>query len=168
MLAWRLCASVFAMKLVVGLGNPGKRYDGTRHNVGFAVIDALAAAPGVGGFQDRFDADVAEWREDGDKILLVKPETFMNLSGQAVRPGRGLLPDRRDRSAGRLRRHQTCRSASCASGHAARTAATTDCATFSTTWARPSTPACGSASMCPRRRTRSITCSASSSRARSR
>ena len=73
------------MKLVVGLGNPGKKYDGTRHNVGFAVIDALAAAPDVGGFQDRFDADLAEWREDGDKILLMKPQTFMNLSGRAVR-----------------------------------------------------------------------------------
>jgi peptidyl-tRNA hydrolase, PTH1 family len=73
------------MKLIVGLGNPGKRYDGTRHNVGFAVIDALAAAPGVGGFQDRFDADLTEWREDSDKILLMKPQTFMNLSGKAVR-----------------------------------------------------------------------------------
>lgn len=73
------------MKLVVGLGNPGKKYDGTRHNVGFAVIDLLAAAPGIGGFQERFDADIAEWREDADKILLMKPLTFMNLSGQAVR-----------------------------------------------------------------------------------
>ena len=73
------------MKLVVGLGNPGKRYDGTRHNVGFAVIDALAKAPGVGSFQSRFDADVAEWHEDAEKILLLKPQTFMNLSGRAVR-----------------------------------------------------------------------------------
>jgi PTH1 family peptidyl-tRNA hydrolase len=73
------------MKLIVGLGNPGKRYDGTRHNVGFAVIDALASAPGVGAFQDRFDADLAEWHDDGDKILLLKPQTFMNLSGRAVR-----------------------------------------------------------------------------------
>ena len=73
------------MKLVVGLGNPGKRYDGTRHNVGYAVIDALAAGPGVSGFQDRFDADIAEWRDDQEKVLLVKPRTFMNLSGRAVR-----------------------------------------------------------------------------------
>jgi peptidyl-tRNA hydrolase, PTH1 family len=73
------------MKLVVGLGNPGKKYDGTRHNVGFAVVDAVAAGPGVGGFQDRFNAAVAEWHEDGDKILLIKPATFMNLSGRAVR-----------------------------------------------------------------------------------
>lgn len=73
------------MKLVVGLGNPGKRYDGTRHNVGFAVVDKLAAAPGVGSFHERFDADLAEWHEDGDKVLLMKPLTFMNLSGRAVR-----------------------------------------------------------------------------------
>jgi PTH1 family peptidyl-tRNA hydrolase len=73
------------MKLVVGLGNPGKKYDGTRHNVGFAVVDALAAGSDVGGFQDRFDAEVAEWREREDKVLLMKPQTFMNLSGKAVR-----------------------------------------------------------------------------------
>ena len=73
------------MKLVVGLGNPGKRYDGTRHNVGFAVIDTLAAAPGVGKSQARFDAEVAEWFEDGEKVLLMMPQTFMNLSGRSVR-----------------------------------------------------------------------------------
>jgi PTH1 family peptidyl-tRNA hydrolase len=73
------------MKMVVGLGNPGKKYVGTRHNVGFAVLDALAQGPGVNGFQDRFDAQVAEWLEDGEKILLLKPETFMNLSGRSVR-----------------------------------------------------------------------------------
>jgi len=73
------------MKLVVGLGNPGKKYDGTRHNVGYVVIDSLAAGPDVGGFSERFDADIAEWRSDDDKILLMKPLTFMNLSGRAVR-----------------------------------------------------------------------------------
>jgi PTH1 family peptidyl-tRNA hydrolase len=73
------------MKVIVGLGNPGKKYDGTRHNVGFAVVDSLAMGPGVSNFQSRFDADVAELQEDGDKILLVKPETFMNLSGRCVK-----------------------------------------------------------------------------------
>ncbi len=73
------------MKLVVGLGNPGKRYDGTRHNVGYAVIDLLAAGPGVGGFQDRFDAQVTEFQDGDQKVLLQKPETFMNLSGRSVR-----------------------------------------------------------------------------------
>jgi PTH1 family peptidyl-tRNA hydrolase len=73
------------MKIIVGLGNPGRKYDGTRHNVGFAVLDALAAGPGVSSFQSRFEADVAEWREGDEKVLLVKPATFMNLSGRAVR-----------------------------------------------------------------------------------
>jgi PTH1 family peptidyl-tRNA hydrolase len=75
----------FAMKMVVGLGNPGKKYTGTRHNVGFAVVDALAEGPGVGRFQNRFDAELAEWLEGSEKVLLLKPETFMNLSGRAVR-----------------------------------------------------------------------------------
>ena len=73
------------MKLVVGLGNPGKRYDGTRHNVGFALIDFLAKGPGVGSWQDRFDGEICEWHEGSEKILLLKPMTFMNLSGRAVR-----------------------------------------------------------------------------------
>jgi PTH1 family peptidyl-tRNA hydrolase len=73
------------MKMVVGLGNPGKKYTGTRHNVGFAVVDALAEVPGVGRFQNRFDAELAEWLEGSEKVLLLKPETFMNLSGRAVR-----------------------------------------------------------------------------------
>src|SRR5579884_4333337 len=73
------------MKVVVGLGNPGKRYDGTRHNVGFAVIDNLAASPRAGRFQTRFQAQVSELNDEVGKILLVKPETFMNLSGRCVR-----------------------------------------------------------------------------------
>lgn len=73
------------MKVVVGLGNPGSRYRGTRHNVGFAVVEALGGSPKASGFQERFQAQVAEVREDADKVLLVKPETFMNLSGRCVR-----------------------------------------------------------------------------------
>ncbi len=73
------------MKIVVGLGNPGKRYEGTRHNVGFAVVDALAEGPNVHGFGHRFDAAVAELVDQGEKVLLLKPETFMNLSGRCVR-----------------------------------------------------------------------------------
>ena len=73
------------MKVVVGLGNPGPRYDGTRHNVGFAVVDLLAQSPRAGRFQSRFQAQVVELVEDADKLLLVKPETFMNLSGRSVR-----------------------------------------------------------------------------------
>ncbi len=73
------------MKLVVGLGNPGPKYDNTRHNIGFAVADYLAAGPGVSGWRARFQALVAEATEGIELVLLVKPETFMNLSGRAVR-----------------------------------------------------------------------------------
>jgi peptidyl-tRNA hydrolase, PTH1 family len=73
------------VKVVVGLGNPGPRYTGTRHNVGYAVVDLLAQGPRAGRFQSRFQSQVAELVEDADKLLLVKPETFMNLSGRAVR-----------------------------------------------------------------------------------
>src|SRR5437868_2648369 len=73
------------MKLVVGLGNPGARYAGTRHNVGYAVIDFLAESPHTGRFQGRFQAQVAECSDGAEKILLAKPETLMNLSGRSVR-----------------------------------------------------------------------------------
>ena len=74
------------MKIVVGLGNPGPKYAGTRHNVGFEVVEYLAAAPSVGPWRaSRFQALVAEAKEGGEAVLLVKPETFMNLSGRAVR-----------------------------------------------------------------------------------
>lgn len=74
------------MRVVVGLGNPGKQYVGTRHNIGFDIIDALANGPGAAGrFSSRFSAQVAEVMEGGEKVLLVKPETFMNLSGRCVR-----------------------------------------------------------------------------------
>jgi len=78
-------ASGLQLKVVVGLGNPGNKYHGTRHNVGFAVVDALAESPRAGRFQSRFDAEVAEVIEDAIKVLLVKPQTFMNLSGRCVR-----------------------------------------------------------------------------------
>jgi peptidyl-tRNA hydrolase, PTH1 family len=73
------------MRVVVGLGNPGKQYHGTRHNVGYAVVDALASGPSACRFQSRFQAQVAELMEGDQKVLLVKPETYMNLSGRAVR-----------------------------------------------------------------------------------
>jgi PTH1 family peptidyl-tRNA hydrolase len=74
-----------AMRIVVGLGNPGSRYAETRHNVGFMVVDALAESARAERFRSRFQADVAELREDEATILLIKPQTYMNLSGQAVR-----------------------------------------------------------------------------------
>lgn len=73
------------MKLIVGLGNPGPRYKGTRHNVGFEVMDELARRATLTFETAPADALIAKWRRaDGDTALLVKPLTFMNLSGQAV------------------------------------------------------------------------------------
>jgi PTH1 family peptidyl-tRNA hydrolase len=70
------------MKLVVGLGNPGRKYAGTRHNVGFDVVDALAARHRLEWEGAPAEALIAKWRTAG--ALLVKPLTFMNLSGFAV------------------------------------------------------------------------------------
>ena len=73
------------MKLVVGLGNPGRQYVGTRHNLGFMVIDELARRLGADRSRTRFRAEIAEGFLGGEKLVLVKPRTFMNLSGHAVR-----------------------------------------------------------------------------------
>lgn len=70
--------------LIIGLGNPGPEYAGSRHNIGFQVLDALAAAAGVAFAPDRY-ADRAELRHKGRTLILLKPSTFMNLSGKAVR-----------------------------------------------------------------------------------
>ena len=72
------------MKIVVGLGNPGARYKETRHNIGFQVVDELARRWRAEGWKRRFEAEVTEHRAAGP-VLLVKPQTFMNLSGAAVR-----------------------------------------------------------------------------------
>lgn len=72
------------MKLVAGLGNPGRRYDGTRHNVGFAVADVLAQRHGLRMQPWRGLADVAEWRRPEGRVWVMKPLTFMNVSGEAV------------------------------------------------------------------------------------
>lgn len=72
------------MKLVAGLGNPGRNYDGTRHNVGFVVLDELARRYGLRFEPSRASAVEARWRVADEVVLLVKPLTFMNLSGQAV------------------------------------------------------------------------------------
>lgn len=69
--------------LVVGLGNPGREYAQTRHNIGFKVLDALAAASGTFFSTDRL-GDVATVKVKGRTLVLLKPSTFMNLSGRAV------------------------------------------------------------------------------------
>ena len=73
------------MKVVVGLGNIGKAYGNTHHNVGFLAVDALAKALQVTSWKHKFRAMVAECMVSGEKVLLVKPETYMNLSGESVR-----------------------------------------------------------------------------------
>lgn len=72
------------MKAIVGLGNPGAQYKGTRHNVGFAVLDELARRASIGFESAPADAVMARWRRSDEVVLLVKPLTYMNLSGQAV------------------------------------------------------------------------------------
>lgn len=72
------------MKLIVGLGNPGTEYEKTRHNVGFMAVDLLAEKLGAVTWKEEHKAQTAAVRIDGEKCLLVRPQTFMNLSGDAV------------------------------------------------------------------------------------
>ncbi|MBP3619304.1 MAG: aminoacyl-tRNA hydrolase [Clostridia bacterium] len=72
------------MNIIIGLGNPEKKYYGTYHNVGFACVDALANKLGISFDKQKCKADVAEGTFNGEKILLVKPLTYMNLSGECV------------------------------------------------------------------------------------
>ncbi len=72
------------MKLLVGLGNPGAKYAQNRHNIGFMAMDRIADDHGFAPWRSRFQGLVAEGRIGSDKVTLLKPETFMNLSGQSV------------------------------------------------------------------------------------
>lgn len=74
------------MKMIIGLGNPGKKYEKTRHNIGFLVIDELAKQYGVELNQTKHHALYAIAHTPKGKVLLVKPYTYMNLSGEAVAP----------------------------------------------------------------------------------
>ena len=73
------------MKLFAGLGNPGAKYAGNRHNIGFMALDRIAADHGFGPWQAKFKGLVAEGRLGSEKVLLLKPQTFMNLSGESLR-----------------------------------------------------------------------------------
>ena len=73
------------MKLFVGLGNPGGQYARHRHNVGFMAVEAIADAHGFGPWRGKFRGEVSEGRLGTEKVLLLKPGTFMNLSGDSVR-----------------------------------------------------------------------------------
>ena len=73
------------MYLIVGLGNPGREYVGTRHNMGFDAIDAICAKYDIALKKEKFGALYGEGRIGGEKVLVAKPQTYMNLSGEAVR-----------------------------------------------------------------------------------
>lgn len=73
-----------ATKLIVGLGNPGPNYTWTRHNAGFMVLDRLAAETGIKVVKKNFSGLVGEGEFRGDRLILLKPQTFMNLSGRSV------------------------------------------------------------------------------------
>ena len=73
------------MKIIAGLGNPGDPYRMTRHNMGFLVLDALADDAGIAVQKKKFEALLGDGRIANERVLLVKPQTFMNLSGQSIR-----------------------------------------------------------------------------------
>ena len=72
------------MKIIVGLGNPGKKYLNTRHNIGFDAVDALASKFNIKLNKEKFNAIFGDGTICGEKVIIVKPQTFMNLSGEAV------------------------------------------------------------------------------------
>lgn len=73
------------MYVIAGLGNPGRQYEKTRHNMGFLVADEFAAAHGIDVRRIKHKALVGEGRVGGEKVLVVKPQTYMNLSGESLR-----------------------------------------------------------------------------------
>lgn len=73
------------MKLIVGLGNPGKNYTNTRHNIGFQLLDFIALYKDVSFNKSKFNGDYAEYIFNGEKVILLKPLSFMNLSGIVVK-----------------------------------------------------------------------------------
>ena len=72
------------MHLFVGLGNPGEKYRNTRHNIGFMALDRISDKAGGASWKDKFQAKIGEVRLSGEKIFMLKPQTYMNLSGQSV------------------------------------------------------------------------------------
>jgi len=73
------------MYLIAGLGNPGREYVGTRHNVGFEVVDALCAKFDIKMNKEKFRAVLGDGRIAGEKVIVAKPQTYMNLSGESIR-----------------------------------------------------------------------------------
>ena len=73
------------MKLIVGLGNPGKEYEQTRHNMGFMCIDAFAQKNNLNINQKKFDGLYTEFNYNNEKVILLKPQRYINLSGEVIR-----------------------------------------------------------------------------------
>ena len=73
------------MYLIIGLGNPGKEYENTRHNMGFKALDVLASVTGIEIKKSKFQSLLGKGRINGEKVILCKPQTYMNLSGNAAR-----------------------------------------------------------------------------------
>lgn len=74
------------MYVIAGLGNPGMKYSGTRHNAGFEALDLIAKKNGITIRKNEFRALTGTGVMEGEKVLLMKPQTFMNLSGEAIGP----------------------------------------------------------------------------------
>ncbi|WP_047986260.1 aminoacyl-tRNA hydrolase [Ornithinibacillus californiensis] len=74
------------MKCIVGLGNPGKKYQHTRHNIGFMVIDELSKRHNLDLNKDKFKGNYALGTINNEKVILLEPQTYMNLSGESLRP----------------------------------------------------------------------------------
>ena len=72
------------MFLFAGLGNPGAKYASNRHNIGFMAVDVIGQRHGFSGWRKKFHAEIADGSLAGEKVLLMKPQTFMNESGRAV------------------------------------------------------------------------------------
>lgn len=131
------------IRLVVGLGNPGREYDATRHNAGHWFADALAGTLGAAFVNEgKFQGQVA--KTSGD-VRLLKPQTYMNLSGRAVSAVARSSPSRRPRSSSSTT-SSTCSPAKRSSSSAAAWPATTGCATSARSSARPISGGCGWAS----------------------
>lgn len=74
------------MKLIAGLGNPGRKYEGSRHNIGFEVVETILNRNNLNMTEQKFRADYTIWHRSGEKVILVQPFTYMNLSGEAILP----------------------------------------------------------------------------------
>lgn len=72
------------MKLIVGLGNPGKKYERARHNLGFMAIDKISEKLAASNFKEKFSGLISETNFNNEKVILLKPQTFMNLSGDSI------------------------------------------------------------------------------------